>query len=82
MKNEMTETKKKTGKTVVVKPEIFVQYREYEANMDEIEARIREDYFRKEVAPIQSMQVYIKTEDSAAYYVINEGCVGKVSLFG
>lgn len=78
MKDENTETKK----TAEVKPEIFVQYREYETNMDRIEARIKEDYFRKEVAPIQSMQIYIKTEDFAAYYVINEGCTGKVSLFG
>lgn len=81
MKEEGTETKK-TEKPVEVKPDIFVQYREYETNMDDIAARIKEDYFRKEVAPIQSMQIYIKTEDSAAYYVINEGCVGKVSLFG
>ncbi len=78
MKDESTETKK----TAEVKSEIFVQYREYETNMDRIEARIKEDYFRKEVAPIQSMQIYIKTEDFAAYYVINEGCTGKVSLFG
>lgn len=81
MKEEGTETKK-TEKPVEVKPDIFVQYREYETNMDDIAARIKEDYFRKEVAPIRSMQIYIKTEDSAAYYVINEGCVGKVSLFG
>lgn len=78
MKDESTEIKK----TAEVKSEIFVQYREYETNMDRIEARIKEDYFRKEVAPIQSMQIYIKTEDFAAYYVINEGCTGKVSLFG
>ncbi len=81
MKNESTDTKK-AKEPKEVKPDIFVQYREYEANMDDIAARIKEDYFRKEVAPIQSMQIYIKTEDSAAYYVINEGCVGKVSLFG
>lgn len=81
MKEESTETKK-TKKPAEIKPDIFVQYREYETSMDDIAARIKEDYFRKEVAPIQSMQIYIKTEDSAAYYVINEGCVGKVSLFG
>ncbi|MGN0390064.1 MAG: DUF6465 family protein [Wujia sp.] len=70
---------KKAAKEVV--PEIFVQYHSYESNLKDIEERIREHYFRKEVAPIESMQIYIKTEDSAAYYVINEGCVGKVNLF-
>lgn len=70
---------KKTTKEVT--PEVFVQYRFYESNLKDIEERIKEHYFRKEVAPIESMQIYIKTEDSAAYYVINEGCVGKVSLF-
>ncbi len=64
-----------------VTPEIIVQYHSYESNLKDIEERIREHYFRKEVAPIESMQIYIKTEDSAAYYVINEGCVGKVNLF-
>ena len=64
-----------------VTPEVFIQYRIYESNLKDIEARIREQYFRKETKPIQSMQIYIKTEDSAAYYVINEGVVGKVNLF-
>lgn len=67
--------------TQEVVPEIFVQYHSYESNLKDVEERIREHYFRKEVAPIESMQIYIKTEDSAAYYVINEGCVGKVNLF-
>lgn len=64
-----------------VKPEVFVQYRSYESDLKDIEARIREHYFRKEAEPIRSMQIYIKTEDSAAYYVINDGVVGKVNLF-
>ena len=75
----MKMAQKKTTKEVT--PEVFVQYRFYESNLKDIEERIKEHYFRKEVAPIESMQIYIKTEDSAAYYVINEGCVGKVSLF-
>lgn len=64
-----------------VKPEVFIQYRTYESNIENIEARIREDYFRKEVAPIESMQIYLKVEDSAAYYVINDSAAGVVSLF-
>lgn len=81
MKEEAKISKPTVTKKAEVKPEIFIQYRTYESGMDDIVERIKEDYFRKEVSPIKSMQVYIKTEDSAAYYVINEGCVGKVSLF-
>lgn len=68
-------------KSEEVRPEIFVQYRSNESSLDDVEARIREQYFRKEEAPITSMQIYVKPEDMAAYYVINEGVVGKVSLY-
>lgn len=75
------ENQKEEDKEQKVKPEVFIQYRSYESNVENIEARIREDYLRKEVAPIESMQIYLKVEDSAAYYVINDNAVGVVSLF-
>lgn len=78
MRNENQKEEEKEQK---VKPEVFIQYRSYESNVENIEARIREDYLRKEVAPIESMQIYLKVEDSAAYYVINDNSVGVVSLF-
>lgn len=66
-----------------VKPEITVQYRHYEADMDAIIQRVKEDIEVRgnRGVEIEKMQVYVKPEDFAAYYVINDGIVGKVNLF-
>ena len=64
-------------------PEITLQYREYEANMDEVTERVKAHYYAKGHAQgsIESLQIYVKPEDFTAYYVINDGVVGKVNLF-
>lgn len=64
-------------------PEVFFQYREYEANLDAVTERVKAHYYAKGHAEgsIESVQIYIKPEDFTAYYVINDGVVGKVNLF-
>lgn len=64
-------------------PVIFFQYREYEANLDTVTERVKAHYYAKGHAEgsIENIQIYIKPEDFTAYYVINDGVVGKVNLF-
>lgn len=64
-------------------PEIIFQYREYEASMDAVTDRVKAHYYAKghEHGSIESIQIYVKPEDFTAYYVINDGIVGKVNLF-
>ena len=66
-----------------VKPEILVQFRQYEADMDEIIRRVKENFEVKgnHGVEIEKIQVYVKPEDFTAYYVINDGFAGKVNLF-
>lgn len=66
-----------------VKPEILVQFRQYEADMDEIIRRVKENFEVKgnRGVEIEKIQVYVKPEDFTAYYVINDGFAGKVNLF-
>lgn len=66
-----------------VVPEVVLQYREYEANMDDVLARVKAHYVAKghKEESIEDLQVYVKPEDFTAYYVINDGIVGKVNLF-
>jgi hypothetical protein len=66
-----------------VAPEVVLQYREYEANMDDVLARVKAHYVAKghKEESIEDLQVYVKPEDFTAYYVINDGIVGKVNLF-
>ena len=64
-------------------PEITLQYREYEASIDAVTDRVKSHYYAKGHAhgSIESIQIYVKPEDFTAYYVINDGVVGKVNLF-
>ncbi len=65
------------------KEEIIIQYRQLEGNMDTVLERIYDQYARKgnDVSKIEKLQVYIKPEDFAAYFVINDAYDGKVPLF-
>lgn len=65
------------------KAEVVLQYRHLECNMETVMERIYEQYTRKgyDVADIEKLQVYIKPEDFAAYFVINDAYDGKVPLF-
>lgn len=66
-----------------VETEVILQYREYEVNMDDVTKRVKAHYLAKghKEEDIENMQIYVKPEDFTAYYVINDGVVGKVNLF-
>lgn len=51
--------------------------------MDDVTERVKAHYMAKgfKADSIENMQIYVKPEDFTAYYVINDGVVGKVSLF-
>lgn len=68
---------------IEVAPEVVLQYREYEVNMDDVVERVKAHYVAKghKRESIEDLQVYVKPEDFTAYYVINDGIVGKVNLF-
>ncbi len=63
--------------------EVILQYRNYEVNMDDVTERVKAHYIAKgyQADSIENMQIYVKPEDFTAYYVINDGVVGKVNLF-
>ena len=80
MPNEETETAA-TEKDVA--PEVILQYRGYEVDMDVMTERVKSHYYSKgyKKGSIKTLQIYAKPEDFTAYYVINDGVVGKVNLF-
>lgn len=77
----------KQGTQTVLKhettPEVFLQYREYEVTMEAVTERVKAHYYAKgyKEGSIEDIQIYVKPEDFTAYYVINDGIVGKVNLF-
>ena len=66
-----------------VSPEVVLQYRGYEVNVDKVTERVKEHYYAKgyKRGSINNLQIYAKPEEFTAYYVINDGVVGKVNLF-
>lgn len=72
-----------TETTQDVSPEIILQYRNYEVDMEAMTERVKAHYYSKgyKKDSIKTLQIYAKPEDFTAYYVINDGVVGKVNLF-
>jgi hypothetical protein len=74
-------TVKKAAAAVKKVEDVFVQYGEKEVKVAEVveaaKAAFKEANGRK---AIKTVQVYVKPEESAAYYVINSEFTGKVDL--
>ena len=74
-------TAKKAAAAVKKTEDVFVQYGEKEVKVAEIvdtaKAAFKEANGRK---AIKTIEVYVKPEESAAYYVINSEFTGKVDL--
>lgn len=61
-------------------PTVYVQYHGSEALVSELVDRVRADFKEKfPAASIRSMNLYIKPEDGACYYVINKYS-GRIAL--
>ncbi|MDE7247648.1 MAG: hypothetical protein K2N43_07150 [Lachnospiraceae bacterium] len=80
---EKENTKADVKATQKIETEVILQYREYEANLEDVTERVKAHYLSKgyKEDSIENMQIYVKPEDFTAYYVINDGVVGKVNLF-
>lgn len=79
-------TKKAAAKPAAkepLKPEVFIQFQGREAVIDEVVAKATTEYVAEghKASAIKSLQVYLKPEENAAYYVINQKVAGKIDLF-
>lgn len=83
-KNKTTKVKEMaTAKKEASAPEIYVQFGANESSVQAAVDRIRAEYVAQghRVSSIKSLKVYLKPEDNAAYYVINDKVAGRVDLF-
>ena len=76
-----TTAKKATKKALV--PEVFVQFDGNEDVVANVIERAKEAFTADghRASSIKSLKVYLKPEEYAAYYVINDTYAGKVNLF-
>lgn len=77
-----TKTVKKTEKAEMV-PEVLIQFQGQEGNVGDAIEKAKAEYVAAghRVSSIKSLQVYLKPEEYAVYYVINQKFAGKVNLF-
>ena len=73
---------KKAAKEVL-KPEITVQYQNLEVTTEAVEERVKAQFAAEghRVGTIKKLNIYVKPEEYAAYYVINDKFTGRVYLF-
>ena len=64
-------------------PEVYLQYHGEEVEQSAIIEKIKEQYVSEghRAGNIKSLKLYLKPEDRAAYFVINDRYAGKVDLF-
>lgn len=63
--------------------ETFIQFQGCEVSQEVIIERVKEQYVADghKATEVKEVKLYIKPEDRAAYYVINDEYAGKVDLF-
>ncbi len=63
-------------------PDIYVQYQDMEIVTKDMVEKVKQMYLESghTLEEIKTLKVYIKPEESAAYYVINEEDSGKVEI--
>lgn len=74
---------KKTAKKEGVRPEVVIQYAGNAAQVNEIVEKVKKLYVEDGhyLTSLKSLQIYVKPEENAAYYVINKKQNGKIDLF-
>lgn len=82
---EVKKTAAKTRKTTTkkeIKTDVVLQYGEKEVNTKDMVAAIKKEWTKAKhkVSDIKSMELYIKPEEYAVYYVINGDTTGKIWL--
>ena len=71
----------KAAEAKVAKVNTFVQFAGMECSVADVEAKALEAFkAQHNGAAVKSMTVYVKPEDHAAYYVVNDEFTGKVEL--
>ena len=85
---EKKATKKPAAKKVAekkeeMKPEVYIQFNGQEAVLTDVIEKAKKQFVDEghRAGTIKSLQVYLKPEEYAAYYVINQKHAGRVDLF-
>ncbi len=73
-KKETAAAKKTTAAKTEVKETVFVQFAGAEYSLDDVKANVKKAWMAetgKQESDIKDIQIYVKPEEHAAYYVVN-----------
>jgi len=75
--------KKAAAPKKAVSAKVTVQFGGQEVSMDTVVENVKKAFEAEgnKVSAIKDLQVYVKPEEYAAYYVINQDITGKINLF-
>ena len=78
-----TAAKKTTTAKKEATVDVFVQFAGNQVSYASVEERVKAAFVAEghRASSIKNLKIYIKPEENAAYYVINEDNVGRVDLF-
>ena len=74
---------KAPAKKAAVKETIYLQYLGKEIDKEDLMKQVKEIWTKEQkrkVSDMKSVSLYLKPEENAAYYVINEEVSGKIDL--
>lgn len=75
--------KKPAAKKAELKTEMFLQFDGKEYTEKELIKKVKEDWtkvLKNKVGDMKSVRIYLKPQENAAYYVVNDEVSGKVEL--
>ena len=75
-----TATKKASAKKADPKIKIKVQFGDAEYDIDEITKNVAKAYKKTVKGNVKTVEIYVKPEDGAAYYVVNSDVSDKIDL--
>ena len=65
-----------------MKQQMFLQFNEQEIELSNVEANVKKDWKENghKLSEIVDLDMYVKPEEAAVYYVVNKEIEGKVEL--
>ena len=76
-------TRKTTTKKEASSTEVVVEFYGQQSSVESVEERVKAAFVAEghKAGTIKSLKIYLKPEEQAAYYVINDKFAGRVDLF-
>ena len=81
-KKAPAKTTKKTSKAAEVKDDVVVEFAGVQVSIDEVVENVKKTFAAQgNTEAVKSVKIYLKPEDQAAYYVINDEIEGRMDVF-